>query len=211
MPAPPVALDDIFQVSIVSEYHGETIMLVNNWRVKNLADPGEYLVDCQSIATKFGTVGVGAPLSAYMPLLGTDVNILYSRAQRIYAPRSAYVDQLIGEIGTGGAIANTGNLAGVVARKSDLSGRDQVSVSHLGPIPFDVQEEGELDIAYKLALENWGNVWTQVQTVAGPSGIDLEPVVFHRNTVPPTWNTLRTVLVNPYVRTMRRRTVRVGI
>lgn len=211
MPAPPVALDDIFQVTLLGDYNGEAFMLVNNWRVKNLADPAEYLVDAQSIATHFGTVGVNKPLTAYLPLIGTDATVLKARAQRIYAPRSAFVDQLVNEAGLGGAICNTGNLAASVTRKSDLAGRDQVAVSHIGPIPFDVFTEGQLNPGFITDLGIFGTVWTTVQSIPGGSGIDLEPVIFHRNTVPPSWNTLRTHSVNPYVRTMRRRTVRVGI
>lgn len=211
MAAPPVALNDVIQVSYYSEWQSQRIMLITNWKVNDLADPGDYLADMTSIANHFANPAAGFPLALYLPLLGADVVVKTVRAQRVYAPRSGFVEVIAEEAGTAESDAVTGNVAAAVTRKTDGAGRSQLSISHIGPIPISGYDNGVLTAPFKASLEAWAVEWLTEQAIAGGSGMELLPVVFHANDVVPSADPLINYIVNPYVRTMRRRTVGLGI
>lgn len=210
MAAPVLSLGDIIQVSIASTYAEQRVLLVTTWRVNDLAAPGEYLVDMQSIANHFGSTAAGKPLVSYLAVLPTNLTVNFARAQRIYSPRSAFVDQTVDEPGTWAAVASTGNLAAAVTRKTSNAGRSQQSVSHIGPLPDSTYVAGSLTAPYFAALETFALEWLEEQVIPGGSGIELMPVVFHANEAVPNADDLVTSFINPRSRTMRRRTVGVG-
>lgn len=212
MAAPLLALNDIIQVSYLGTVFSQRFMMVTTWRVNDLAAPGEYLVDMQSIASHFASTAAGKPLVPYLNLLATNATVDVVRAQRIYSPRSAFVEEEVGEAGTSAqGAANTANIAAVVTRKSDNAGRDQLSNTHIGPLATLSVSSGNIQPATIADLELFGLEWLEEQVIPGASGIELMPVVFHANAAVPTSDDLRTVTVNPRARTMRRRTVGVGI
>ena len=98
---------------------------------------------------------------------------------------------------------------GVVTFRSVEATRRGVSNKHL-PLAAGTTYilAGVLTNACKTALSDVGN--SVLGTAAIGSGVTLSPVIYHRGVTPVT-SKIESFLVNPQVRTMRRRTVGVGI
>jgi hypothetical protein len=131
--------------------------------------------------------------------------------QRVAPIRVAKYELLIGVIGGDAEHANTANSAQVILRRGDLANRhNQGSVHLLYPNLDAGTVDGELSAGRIAALEALAGFYAT--GFALPDTSQIAPVLFPGGTLDVTKAVpISATSVNPRVRTMRRRTVGLGI
>lgn len=206
----PLALHDVIQVSFLSEYELNRVMLVTHWRVGVPPLTGTVASNLNDIVTSFLTGGAGTPKQTYLDMLGTNVMLKECRAQRVSPVRSPYAQNTTADPGTGPSASGTGNINGAVSRITLLTGPSQVSTSKLGPIPATDISAGLVTLGWITRAAAWGVRWTQTVTTVG-TGIVLEPGIYHPQNAPGLdFSVVTDKRIWDTVRTQHRRTLRVG-
>jgi len=211
---PFAEVGNIYQVTFKGTYNAQRILLVHTYRVAAV----DALVTDEQAATviingvRDGAGGGDLIETKYLACLPAEYELESIRAQQIAPNRFVYHEQLRNTPGTHAEVGETGNLAGVITLRTERAGRDQVSNRHIGPIPSTgtVQVLGELTGAYKTLLSTLATALLQSWSFITPD-ITFNPVIYHKSdAVPPLFDKLTTAIIGDTVRTMRRRTVRLG-
>jgi hypothetical protein len=113
-------------------------------------------------------------------------------------------------------VNETGNIAGsqlppqcapLIQFRTGLLGRNQRGRVYLPPPDHTIQNAGQVDPAYRSAIEAWGTLMlTQPDSTGLVDAFVL--VVYHRETS--TWTDATSVLSSPNMQTQRRRVAGVG-
>lgn len=206
----PLALNDVVLVSYRGEYQSNRIILATAWRVGVAPATGTVADNLDEIAGAFAVAGAGTPLSTYLDMLGTNVNITECRTQRVSPLRSPYVQRVFAQAGTAPTAAGAPNIAGVVSRITLLTGPSQVSNSHLGPIGSGDISAGKVTAGWIIRASAFGVRWTQTVTTVA-SGIVIEPGIYHPLNAPGLdFSRVVDQRIWDTVRTMHRRTLQLG-
>lgn len=205
-----LVVGDIVEVSFIGTAFEQLILNILHYRVTVQA-PGTTTVqgDLANIALSFAVGGDNDLASLMVPLLSTNYGMDFVKAQAVFPVRYASVQVASVIQGTGGTGART-NDAGVITKRTQLSGRDQVGSIHLGPLPDDLVNSGQVTNDWLTAANTLGDAMLLVVSPTG--GPTMEPVLWHR-TVPASgqYSTrITNTIAQDTVRTMRRRTVRLG-
>lgn len=203
--------NDIVQVRWNVFSQGQAIMLVRTFKlVGGGGNPANDVInDLNDITDSLKPGGATPITTAVLNCLPSNAQINSLTAQAIYPTRSAQWEEgLTGQTGLWDGTANVPNNAGVIVFRTELAGRDQVSLAHVGPMPTNGAVAGILTVDYVAALLALANQLVTTIEIAGFEG-NLRPVIYHRS------NNTSTQLINVTIRNtsrvMRRRTVGLGI
>lgn len=208
----PLAANSIVQLSYLSEWASQRVMLVRNFVVTANNSTQTVPADLGSILAKFSAGGAGTLLGSYLDCLAENVTVKKARVQAIYPLRTSYVEAPVGLAGLFTGDADWGQSCGVVTVRTDVAGRNQVGNVHVGPLADPTVVEGYLTEFVKLKLAALGaNLAGSWSVTAGAGSISLSPVLFHTTAVPPSYSIITNASVQDTAREIRRRTVGAGI
>lgn len=131
------------------------------------------------------------------------------RIQKVHPVRflaSVFVDQQAGAIASPALFSNT---AGVITRRTEFSGRKQVSTLHMPGLPASGSTEGTLTAAQKTLYSALGDAII-LKLQDGSISLNMSPSIVHK-TNPLSVDTITNFVVQDTTRVMRRRTVGLGI
>ena len=205
----PLVANDVVRISLIGECLDQQIQFVSDWYLEatqSLQTPVEDELDILSEVVAAGN----AYLSTYLSCMPENYTLRDVRVQAISALRHPYVNSATNDPGTIPSAATTPNIAATFMRYGEIAGRDKISVSHIGPIPPNSFTGGVVNDAHRTRLFILADKWLTSIVVPNPAMI-LRPCVQHRNPLNPGVAILRYPRVGTTVRTMRRRTVEIGV
>lgn len=141
--------------------------------------------------------------------VGTDVNSLTTRIQKIAPTRFRYIAQApTSVVGQGGTAAVAGNLSAAITKRAEEATRHGLGTLHMPGVPSGFITDGAIN---GLGIDAYGALAAEMtqEVPTGVGGMILTPVIFNR-TAPLA--SARVVSASPQftLRTMHRRTVGVG-
>jgi len=141
--------------------------------------------------------------------IASNCNIDQLRAQWIFPIR--YVYNTYAPYATFGAFSgtcNAPNAAAALEKRSDRAGRSNRGTLHIWGVAQEAMSAGRLGGSYTVAMQALA---TPVQgSVTVSSGITYDPIIYNRRS-PALSPVIRGCVVHDTIRTMRRRTVGLGI
>jgi hypothetical protein len=206
-------IGDIFQFRMLGQVNNQSTISVFNYRVSAIVGATDPNTTADAInALQILPAGVAG---AALPCLPSNWSGGGVECQRVYPRvwRTVIRSDVWAPNGTNASIANTSNVAQVITRRTNSSGRSQVSDLHL-PCPTATAAivNGNLSAAQQALLATYAPaLYTSISILAG--AVVLDPVIWHRAPANPPdyWDVIFGFKVQPTVRTMRRRTVGLGI
>jgi hypothetical protein len=208
-----VAQGDVFLVNAIGAAFGQTIM--NTWTyVINTVGAG---VDEAAAATEMirlvSNIGGGGNIleTKLLALLPTSYQLVRWTAQKIFPQRFRLVTQGRAVPGTNVGLCNAPNQAAVITRATPLAGRSMQSSLHIGPLPQDAltQTAGNLTFGYQAILANLAGAC--LTPLAGVTPIFSALAAIYHKGSNPFFTNLSVAFGQLTIRTMRRRTVGLGI
>jgi hypothetical protein len=206
----PLVAGDIVQVTVRSLVGGQTVLWLNNYRVFSTASTDTVLEDLAQLAVAFSATTTPLPLFYYRRVISTDTVISAVRAQRVRPTRSVFFENPVGVNGLGSGNCQTINVAATYTRGTELAGRNQISVSHIGPISPNDYASGLLSGGFVTKLGDLAARMTEDFFTTAPD-ISYRPVVLHKLGFQPSSTDIETYRLGATSRTMHRRTVGIGI
>lgn len=205
---------EVYLVTAMGSWAGQRIMFTQTYRLDAV---GPFVTHTLASATllkyiRGGVGGLDAYESLYLALLPAQYTLDYWRAQCIRSVRYVPVDFNRGVPGTNAEDTEAGNQAAVLTLRTVLSGRNQVSNKHIGPLPQGVatQDDGLLTAGYKTLLSNFGTALLNSFSDL-PTASTFTPCIYHGEPPLPEANQVTSFVVQDTIRTMRRRNLRAGI
>jgi len=207
----PLAELDRIQITWSGIACGQTIQMVRMYQlIGGGGVAGNSVVEDLNDITDAIKPGGILPLSdVFLACLPNNYQLLTIRAQRITPVRSVFWEEAItGASGTVVSPCTVANTAGVIVMRTDLAGRDQVSLAHVGPLPTNATDQGLLTNDYRPILQVLADALVTPLGVTDFIGL-LYPIIYHRSSG--TSDILRDSVNRQNSRVMRRRTVGYGI
>lgn len=205
-----LAVGDILSVQLRGFLFAQRILNVLHYRVAAAVAGG---TDAQvlHLANVIGA-GLGGNLFKTRLLAATavDYSLASVRAQRVWPTRTAYQDYVVGENGTIDVKCSSANIAASLQKRTGTPGRKGVGKFQLAGIVDNVMDNGELNVDYR--TDQLGDLSTEIngEVVGTTYLISWLPVLFHPSEGADPYSLLTNVIPQSSVRTMHRRTLRVG-
>lgn len=207
----PVGVNDVWRLQIAGTCFSQRIRFTHGYIVTaTVAPPSESTFrDFFLNHVRGGVGGTDILETLYRDLMPTSYILDYWEVQQIRPIRFAYGRATRAVPGLHADDTNATNQAVALTLKSEYAGRWAQSNKHIGPIPQSaaVQQDGEITAAYKAKVELFGAALLTPLTVAG---VTLQPCIIHPEGEHLGTTPLLTQVQQLTLRTMRRRTVRVG-
>lgn len=202
-----ITTNSVLQIQFEGRHEGQQVMNVMTY----VYDGGATTEDGPLVIDEIDGIitGPGTLFSAYLDCLSEDVIEINRAYQWIHPIRYAYVLKGTDE-GNAGLVLEAAmppNTSQAVTRRTNFSGREEVSTLKLPGVPVSKVVGGFLTPGHVATL----NIFAQASVNEIPlgSGSKMVPIPWNR-TVPGSANQLRTAYAHNTVRVMRRRTVGLG-
>ena len=206
----PHQVSDLIEVSFRGHCEQQTILNIFHYRVVSSSSVSSDVADNFTLAAYLaGQTAEGQVLKEYLDLLPTNYTLDKVRVQKILTTRSQYAEATSGVLGFWPALSNNTNLAAVLTKQGSTGTRRAIGSIHIGPISETAQDRGRVNAAYKTDLESFGTVWRTPFTVPA-NNINYRLVIYNPNVIP-YYQDVSALVIQDTVRTMRRRTVGLGI
>jgi hypothetical protein len=204
-----VNLNDIYLLTIKSTWHGQTILSTFPYKVTALpAGPINVTGSYGAVAVAFNAVG--APnLNNYRASVPPQLTMDELWVQSVQPTRFVKFISALGTAGTFPQASNTANLAGVIERRGEQANRHNVGSLHVPLANLDPgASAGTISAAFLGAASALAS---SLQTPMSPAvGWTMTPCLFSK-TLTTAAPVIFSTKVQQTIRTMRRRTVGLGI
>lgn len=206
-----LAINDIYSVQLRGDLLGQQIITSLHYAttvVGTAPSEGAYLAD---LADTIEASGALVPLvDKYIAGAAQNYTLQTIRTQRVYPTRTVYVEAISATPGGIVEDANTSNIAASILKKTLLFGREGIGRMQYAPVPPSKMLHGEVTAAYaSTELLDIANAMIMgITTTAFAS--TLVPCLYTPNQPPPKFAQLFSAQVKLSLRTMHRRTLRVG-
>jgi hypothetical protein len=212
-----LAPDDIIRVTWRSSAYNELFQWQQHYRVIITDSSIGTLASLFAIASYYAndaTFGGPSPLTAaWNAMLGTSVATYRIDAQRLLPAKTIYVAKDFASPGGGGTGPRATNTCAVFSLVAGIPGRKNIAKYHIGPLPDAFMSQGALSsggLSALIALAQQA-VLIQSMKLVVANDLQLQPVILHRSpNANPRWIDVASYRYNFYIRTQRKRTVRVG-
>lgn len=205
-----LAVGDVIQVSLRGTLYGQRILNVLHYSVAVAGSGTDF--DQLNILTSNLVTGGGSvdPLVDFLAAIAPQYQLEQVRAQRVYPARTVYAYTIDGRFGTFATGTELTNIAASLEKRTLTAGRMGIGRLQLAGIPTAAMDNGELTAAYKNAeLSNLAQVLLLSITTSGPV-VTYTPCLFNPTAAGAKFSPLFSIVINDSLRTMRRRTLRVG-
>jgi len=205
-----LALGDVVQVSLRGTLYGQRILTILHYSVGVTAAGTDY--DQLSILSSNLVTGGGSsdPIPQILAGQAPEYQLEEIRAQRVYPTRTVYAATIDGRFGTYATGTELSNIAASFEKRTLTPGRMGIGRVQLAAIPTAAMNNGELTAGY-LAAEaaNIAQAIMMGITTSGPI-VTYAPCLFNPTAPVNKFSPLLSVIPQASLRTMRRRTLRVG-
>lgn len=206
-----LAVNDVVQVTFVGSLFDQRILNVMHYAVTIAAGTTSVEGQLALIADAFAA-SLGGPdikdklLDATCP----EYTLLRVRAQRVSPTRSVYRETLVGDIGLLTDTCTASNIAASITKRSNTPGRRGIGRWQLAGMGQSEYASGTLTPTYKTTfLTPLANQF--VVTYIDPTdGFNMVPCIYNPTGTSPFFSRVTAASVQDEVRTMHRRTVRLG-
>lgn len=209
MPVPnPIAVNDVIRVTFFQTMFEQRILTVLHARVTVAPATGtSYFQAMDAMAIRVGAPG-SAPIASWKTLVTSSLLFDSVRCQRVFPTKDVYFGANILELGTNAGTSTMANNAMSIEKKTLRFGESGVGRIQMAGVPNDQIEDGIFKGAYIGQAEAaWDDILGD-QTVTGIA-MTFRYCLFHGG-APEESDDLFDVIPQATVRTMHRRTVRVG-
>lgn len=211
MPNVPALTGQIYLSSFYGKLSGQTV--ISTWTHVLEVTSGSPTVDQIYAGMNADFAGIntdGKMAQAYRTAAAANFTLEQYRVQCIYPIRYAAAAFNKGYAGTQATDALTTNNAVVIYRRGDLGSRKDQSSLHFPAAPTSQFTDGIVSPVYRAAeMESIRTKSLATVTLLGGT-VNLKPCIFHRGPQP-FYSLITFGVVQDTVRTMRRRTVGLGI
>lgn len=208
MPAYALAAGDKIRVMLVGRYLQQTIMYTFTYNVGTLVGGSDGPASIRSLMSVFQSE---VWTNVLKPACVAGFTADYIQGQRAYPTKEVYERISVSEVGTyAGDNDLPSNVAATVARSGSVAGRGKNSSLHLSGLSADMLEGGVWTDAAKTLFDAVGNKLAVDLVAPVTTGSTFNPIIWTPADLTAT-NVIRSAAANPYPRTMRRRTVQLGI
>lgn len=205
----PLPLGAVIEGVIRGELTGQTILNVFHYRVDNQSTIDNIVDEVDQFLDDWAAIGDGSFMENFMDCQVSNYTQREISAQAIYPVRYVKRSVTTATVGDRGN-AGSANLAAVITKRTNLSGRSKVGAVHIAGLTGADFNGGLIQPGFKADLLTFGaNIVAPVTASAG-GGI-YNPCIYHRNIANPKTDLITGVVVQDTVRVMRRRTVGLGI
>lgn len=206
-----IAVNDLTLVTHVGQLCGQRVMSTFAFRCSAVVGgPHDLATVYDALFASLSTPATGL-FARYLACCPDNLDAVATWIQKVYPLR--YAKRIYAPIltnGTVGTDAVTANIQASITRRGELGTRE--SVSHLNvPAPTTSVEAlvGEWEAGYKVTLNALATALpSQVNVLAG--NVSFKPTIIN-SPQPIPWTDIAEAFIQTEVRTMRRRTVRLGI
>jgi hypothetical protein len=212
-----LAPDDIIRVTWRSTAYNELFQWQQHYRVLTTDGATGTLASLFGIASYFAQDaafgGPSALTAAWLTQLGNTVQCYAIDAQRLLPAKTIYVRKDVNINGSGGTGPRATNTCSVFSLVAAVPGRKNIAKYHIGPLPDSYMNQGALSSAGLANLIVLGQQAQLIQSLklSIPNDCTLQPVILHRSpNANPRFVDVASYRYNYYVRTQRKRTVKVG-
>jgi len=201
------AQNDILLVTFFGRVWSQLVMLTHTYKIFSITGTIDIIDVQEALLDAVKSGGADDIESPYANCLIDAWQCTAVRAQRIYPTRARYSEVPGSE---GGALESgqVSNVAGVIQLVTDSAGRSQISLKHVGPMSPEMvtASNGAWTAGALVPLGLLRDaLLAPVSVLAG--AVDLLPVIFHRGSVSPKFDTITDGTVQTTTRTQRTRTV----
>lgn len=218
---PALQVGDLIEIKAYSTLFAQRIITTFPQRVA-YASTGVDTLNLSKLIGDYWQVGDVSPFQRFLACIPQNMTVNQIGVQKVWPARYREMFSPVGLPGTDANDATTANTSGSIERACELSGRDMVGrISIPGVAPAN-QVDGFISAALKAKMvevaTRLDNQWSNGTLV--DATLLLEPVLIHREKVPPTpeghWtitgaDRVITAFVKDEVRTQRSRTIGKGI
>jgi hypothetical protein len=203
----PLNVNDVVEVTFKGTLFEQIVMSVFHYKyigtVPIANGPGALLTFLTNLSA------AGELKDTYVACCGPEYTMTEQRAQIVYPTRQVYLSAAVNFPGTNAGACTAPNVSAVVLKSPDQAGHGRTGSLHVPGVPATGYAGGELTNAYALTMANLATKVAK-QTFAVVNAGDMQALIWsHRK--PTTPSVIQGARVNPYVRTMHRRTVGLGI
>lgn len=205
-----MAVGDIVQVSFRSTLFNQRVLNIFHY-VVNVAGTGTTIEQLQAMANGFVADAMGVNfMTDFLLALGPAFNLDSIRTQRVYPTRSIYTESTADMNGTFATDTELSNVAASILKRTETPGRMGIGRVQLAGIPTAAYANGELTAAY-LATEMSNFAQDMLQPLNEPArGVTYIPCIYNPTAGGAKYSVLVAATPQSSIRTMHRRTVRVG-
>lgn len=147
--------------------------------------------------------------TAYLAACSTDFTLVSIAAQQITTVRSVKRVRAVGAPGTVVGACEIVNAGATLTKRTNFGGRKEVGSLHMPGMPTNGADNGLLTAAQKTRYNNLAAA-IQAAWVVPVTLVSYNNILFHRGQVP-DYSIVTEVFPQDTIRTMRRRTVGLGI
>jgi len=199
-----MAMNDRFRATIVGSLHGQTINTVLF-----------YIQSFDNGVTSTPEIGLAAQVGILASGLLAEQSVEYTYLQTVVQrfvpvpPRVPIVDA---------SLTGTGSITGdslpcyccaTITKQTNFAGPRYRGRIYLAGIPVSSELDSQLKSARRLALQTLAAPFASILTDL--NGDQFTPILEHRNPVPDFYTVLRSMRVNPVLRSQRRREIGKGV
>lgn len=199
---------DIVAVSAVGTCLAQRVLATMLYRVSGPSTSGDVLTALQNVADFYKNNGATAWVTAYLAAAPQNYTCTLVRAQRIWPTRSIYRDSADGRPGTIASNAETCNLTCVITKRTEDGTRKGIGRLHTAPLPPTAQSAGLISALFTPLATALRDKLILASTIVGDATV-MGPVLWNR-VAPSLYKPLFAGTVQDTIRTLRRRTLRVG-
>jgi len=206
---PLIANDDIVQVTFRQTYCAQRVLNVMHARVAGLAAPTDYAEWAQIAAnTLEAGFGVGGPFATWLTLISDGVSFNDVRVQRVFPVREVYYSTPATAVGAINNPVDTPNIAASITKRTEYSSRHGVGRLQMAGVDISHILDGTLDPTYLTNLEVAFDWMTDPFPIVAPASNLVWCLYDPLGT--PVYTEITGVIPQDTVRTMHRRSVRLG-
>lgn len=211
MPVAPIAAGDVVQVIIESQVLQQTMLNVLYYRAKAGVPGTEYFIILDELNTAIAESQNAGIVPYMIPMMGPNAEVVRIQSQRVYPTRDLYLRTPVGVVGTQNDDCDASNLAAVIVKRGERTGRGKSGTFHLGGLPMTSYALGRMTAGSRTLLTALADKLNDPQLSAGGESLFVPGMFNPTMGAPNNFNEIVACDVQDTVRVMRRRTVGVGI
>jgi hypothetical protein len=204
-----VTVGNILRVSIFQILNSQRLLTVLHFRVSVAPGSGTYMSQMKEVSDLVaGNIeGELGQLGGWSALVSQQLRFDKVRCQRVFGTRDIYMETLMNKTGNNIEDAVAPNLACSIEKRTTTFGPSGIGRVQMGGIPKTVTSNGVLDSTWRILVKD---VWDDLTTEWALGGtFKIRPVIVPAEG-PMLPNDIVDVVVQDTIRTMHRRTLRLG-
>ena len=204
-----LAIGDILSIQLHGRILNQKTISTFFYKVISASTEQNDAVALKAVGDSF-TVGILSPGLSFIQAAPQNWTAVETRVQRVYPALSQYVIDTVGLPGTVGSDAEAPNIMATITRRGAAGGRRNIGALHSAPLPSDGFADGLITNTHKTRLETVATRMLNDFTVTLET-TQLTPILWSRAIPSDGQRRVSSTIVQNEVRTMRRRTLGLGI